>query len=221
MASFASTTIENTYKTLLNFGNEGEPNGTLNSSLSVLTDGAGNRSALAVAAENYGISVTGTLSSNSDIIVDNSNASIRLGSTAPWYIELDGSNFTIDLNGTDEIVVNSSSIVLNENTTINGNLEVTGTVEAVSYNSTSSIRYKTDVTPLTEALDMIKALDGVRFKWFDSGKEDIGLIAEEVNKVLPEVVIKDNQGLPKAVDYGRITCVLIEAVKELAILVNR
>lgn len=89
-----------------------------------------------------------------------------------------------------------------------------------SYSSTSSIQYKTNVTPLENALDIINKLEGVRFDWKDTGKSDIGLIAESVNEVLPEFVMKDKEtGEPQGVDYGKITSVLIEAVKELTKLV--
>lgn len=89
-----------------------------------------------------------------------------------------------------------------------------------SYSSTSSIQYKTNVTPLENALNIINKLEGVRFDWKDTGKSDIGLIAEDVNEVLPEFVLKDSEtGAPQGIDYGKITSVLIEAVKELTKLV--
>lgn len=89
-----------------------------------------------------------------------------------------------------------------------------------TYSSTSSIQFKTNVTPLENALEIISKLEGVRFDWKDTGKSDIGLIAEDVNKVLPEFVFKNEEtGEPQGVDYGKITSVLIEAVKELTKLV--
>jgi hypothetical protein len=89
-----------------------------------------------------------------------------------------------------------------------------------TYSSTSSIQFKTNVTPLENALEIIGKLEGVRFDWRDTGKSDIGLIAEDVNKVLPEFVFKNEEtGEPQGVDYGKITSVLIEAVKELTKLV--
>lgn len=89
-----------------------------------------------------------------------------------------------------------------------------------TYSSTSSIRFKTNVTPLENALTIINKLEGVRFDWKDTGKSDIGLIAEDVEEVLPEFVLKDEKtGKPQGVDYGKITSVLIEAVKELTKLV--
>ncbi len=72
------------------------------------------------------------------------------------------------------------------------------------------------------ALDKVSALRGVEFKWrteefpdkgFDKGKK-IGLIAEEVEKVMPEAVSTDNEGY-KSIDYASVVGVLVEAVKEL------
>jgi len=58
-------------------------------------------------------------------------------------------------------------------------------------------------------------LRGVSFNWKESGKHDIGVIAEEVGEVVPEVVFYEANGVDaKGVDYARLTAVLIEAVKE-------
>ena len=99
-------------------------------------------------------------------------------------------------------------------------LDAKAQVTGLSFNSTSSLRYKQNVQPLSNALDIIEKLQGVTFDWKDTGKSDIGLIAEQVNEVVPEFVLKDAEGLPKAVDYGKLTAILIEAVKELSALVK-
>ena len=57
----------------------------------------------------------------------------------------------------------------------------------------SSKRWKTNIKPIKGALDTIKDLRGVSFDWKESGKKDIGLVAEEVAKVIPEVVSFDEQ----------------------------
>jgi hypothetical protein len=106
--------------------------------------------------------------------------------------------------------------------TLNAYFNSDGNFVGKTYSSTSSIQYKTNVKPLENALEIINKLDGVRFDWKDTGKSDIGLIAEDVDKVLPEFVIKDEEtGKPQGVDYGKITSVLIEAVKELTKLVTK
>jgi hypothetical protein len=79
----------------------------------------------------------------------------------------------------------------------------------------SSRQWKANIQPLIGALNTIEQLRGVTFSWKSSGKRDFGLIAEEVAPVLPEVVTFDANGKDaKAIDYSRLTALLIEAVKE-------
>jgi hypothetical protein len=103
---------------------------------------------------------------------------------------------------------------------LNAYFKSDGNFVGKTYSSTSSIKYKTNVAPLEDALTIINKLEGVRFDWKETGKSDIGLIAEQVNEVLPEFVFKDEKGETQGVDYGKITSVLIEAVKELTKLIN-
>ncbi len=87
--------------------------------------------------------------------------------------------------------------------------------EAASLYATSSIRFKDNVQDIKDPLSIVKSLRGVRFDWNNQDKKnDIGVIAEEVEKVLPSIVLK-TFGQVQAVDYGKLTAVLIEAVKEL------
>jgi hypothetical protein len=61
---------------------------------------------------------------------------------------------------------------------------------------------------------MVKKIDGVRYDWIDGHNQpSIGVIAQEIEKVLPEVVSKTPRGL-KSVSYGNIVALLIEAIKE-------
>jgi hypothetical protein len=99
----------------------------------------------------------------------------------------------------------------------NGRFEVAQSFTALadSWSTRSSRRWKTQITPIEGALDIVKHLKGVHFAWKDSGKPDIGLIAEDVGEVIPEIVQYDeNRRDAKSIDYGRIVSVLIEAVKE-------
>jgi len=85
----------------------------------------------------------------------------------------------------------------------------------------SDARYKKNIAPINNALESVLKLKGVTYdykteefpKWnFDSAKQ-IGVIAQEVEKILPELVKTDNDGY-KAVSYEKFTPVLIEAIKE-------
>jgi hypothetical protein len=100
-------------------------------------------------------------------------------------------------------------------TAVNGSnmLTVNGEVIATAYNTSSSRRYKKDIHTLHGALGMVERLRGVTYaqKW--DGKPQIGLIAEEVAKVLPQVVAYGRDGRVDGLDYSRLTAVLIEAAK--------
>ncbi len=79
----------------------------------------------------------------------------------------------------------------------------------------SSRRWKTNIEPVEGALEKVHRLRGVSFEWKSNGKRDIGLIAEEVGEVIPEVVEYEANGTDaKSVDYARLVALLIEATKE-------
>jgi ribonuclease PH len=59
----------------------------------------------------------------------------------------------------------------------------------------------------------VKALRGVSFDWIESGNSEVGVIAQEVEEVIPDVVSTNDQGI-KSVKYGNLVGVLIEAIKE-------
>ncbi len=99
--------------------------------------------------------------------------------------------------------------------TLPNNSDPSGHVKANSFFTYSSIRYKEDVEPLDFAVNTISKLQGVSYRWKDTGKKDYGFIAEEVGKVLPDIVewSQDPQYV-NSMDYTRIISFLVEAVKE-------
>ena len=85
-----------------------------------------------------------------------------------------------------------------------------------NYGSASSIRWKKNITVIANPLEMVKALRGVYFDWNaeHGGIHDIGFIAEEVGKVLPEIVVYEENGVDASgLDYSKITPLLVEAIK--------
>lgn len=76
----------------------------------------------------------------------------------------------------------------------------------------SDERLKTNIRPISNPRTKALALRGVAFDWKESGEPSIGFIAQEVEKVLPELVSADPRGF-KAVDYSKLTSLLIEALK--------
>ncbi|MEM7198906.1 MAG: tail fiber domain-containing protein [Planctomycetota bacterium] len=79
----------------------------------------------------------------------------------------------------------------------------------------SSIRWKDNVRTLTGAMDMVSELRGVRYTRKSTGEEQIGVIAEEVAKVAPELVAFEGDGTtPRGVDYACLTAILVEGMKQ-------
>lgn len=79
----------------------------------------------------------------------------------------------------------------------------------------SDKRLKRNVEPIVEALDKVKRLNGVNFIWRKDGKKSLGLIAQEVQEVVPEAVTFNKDNKSYGVKYGNMVGLLIEAIKEL------
>jgi hypothetical protein len=88
----------------------------------------------------------------------------------------------------------------------------------LNYGSSSSIRWKRDIRAIDEPLEKIMQLRGVYFNWDDKhgGQHDVGMIAEEVGKILPEIVVYEpNNIYTSGMDYSKTTPLLVEAIKAL------
>ena len=88
------------------------------------------------------------------------------------------------------------------------------TLNATTVNSTSDERLKENVETIANASTKVSALRGVNFDWKATGEKSMGVIAQEVEAVIPEVVATNEEG-GKAVNYQAMVGLLIEAVKEL------
>jgi hypothetical protein len=125
-----------------------------------------------------------------------------------------------------------STLTVNNDVTINGELVVTGglTVSGTvaldgcsGFTCTSDRRLKRHISPLENALSKISSLRGVYFSWvndevsgiaFDSERH-IGLMAQDVNKVIPEAVVSMHDGKYLGVDYQSLIPYLIEAIRTM------
>ena len=104
-----------------------------------------------------------------------------------------------------DINISTSKLTFNDST---------GTFSATIFTSLSDGTQKTDVQPIENAINIVKQLQGVKYRWIDNHNQpSVGVIAQEIEKVLPEVVSTNDKGL-KSVSYGNIVGVLIEAIKE-------
>ena len=88
-----------------------------------------------------------------------------------------------------------------------------GTVTCTDLNTTSDITLKDNINVIDNALDMISRLDGITWNWKADGRASMGVSAQNVESVAPELVA---QGDHKSVNYNGLVGVLIAAVKELS-----
>jgi hypothetical protein len=107
------------------------------------------------------------------------------------------------------------------NTVISGTLHVNKTilcddsVTAGSFIAASDRNLKQNIVPIERALDKVCCLEGVHYEFKNAPDvKRMGLIAQDVEKIIPEVVSENNEGT-KGIDYGPIVSILIESVKEL------
>ena len=99
-------------------------------------------------------------------------------------------------------------------TSTGGDLRVTGTARATKFTTTSDERLKKNIRRIEDPLQVIAAIEGVKFNWISDGTDDVGLIAQDVERCLPEAVQETND--IKSVNYNGVVGLLVESVKELA-----
>jgi hypothetical protein len=121
------------------------------------------------------------------------------------------------VNGRDLILLPGATSGVGIGTTSPANtLEVVagGTTLADAWTVRSSRRFKTNIQPLEGALEKVEQLQGVSYERRTDGKHEIGVIAEDVDQIVPEIVSRDPKTKEvQGVDYARLAALLIEAVK--------
>jgi hypothetical protein len=180
---------------------------------------------------NSNTSLSYSVSSNSNFNIDTSTNKIFINPSiySPSII-LGNSNY--DISGTNRFyiygnsifngnlsigdIANAPSLVNNTDYIIkvNGNIGVQGTIT-----TTSDERLKKNVRTYDNALDKILQSRGVFFNYINNDKTSIGVIAQEIEKIIPEIVETSENGY-KNVNYMGLIGVLIEAIKELNEKIN-
>ena len=131
--------------------------------------------------------------------------------TAQGQFKLNGVNVNVkDLQATSNVTFGQ---ITGSAALINGALTATGDITAFH---SSDERLKYNITPIKGALDKINQIGGYEFDWNDKSEHtghDVGVIAQEIEKVLPELVVDRDTGY-KAVRYDKIVALLINAIKE-------
>ena len=125
-----------------------------------------------------------------------------------------GVQFTVSSSG-DCKVSNSLGVGMDASGT-SGRIDASNDIVAFS---TSDIRWKTNIKPIENPIEKIKQISGNTFEWIEDSKfhgntgKDVGVIAQEIEAILPEIVTTRDTGM-KAVKYEKLVALLIEAVKE-------
>tara|TARA_B100002019_G_scaffold54395_1_gene46504 strand:+ start:182 stop:1867 length:1686 start_codon:yes stop_codon:yes gene_type:complete len=182
---------------------------------------------------------SGSLDSSADLVFDGGTINIKgtdvgIGSTAIYAVNTGAQFFTVD---TSDVGIKTASIgigttaplyklhvvgggtslggdvFINEDTVIGGNTNITGVCTAQDFDSLSDVNYKTNIETVSGALTKVEQMRGVQFDWKDSGQASFGVVAQELEQVLPELVRGSD---PRTVNYNGIIGVLIEAIKELS-----
>jgi len=139
------------------------------------------------------------------------------------YGGVGGQNFSVGVAGTTPFDgwtydSNTRTITIHDNLTVTSNMTAgvsTFTfVNATDFNSTSDINLKNNIKKIENPIDKIVKIDGVDFNWKMNGNKSSGVIAQNVEEVLPQLIHENSDGF-KSVNYNGLIGVLIEAVKEL------
>jgi hypothetical protein len=176
-----------------------------------------------LATTSGGVSVTGSMTATGTIgnlntstdrgmqMEDNgtSHATLRCDADR-WRVYMGGSG-----NSQETLTVTEGGDVGIKDSSPSYRLDVAGTIRAtgdvIAY---SDERVKENIKTIDSSLEKVNKLRGVEFNKIGEDKKSIGVIAQEVEKILPEVIATDDEGM-KSVAYGNMVGVLIEAIKEL------
>jgi hypothetical protein len=173
--------------------------------------------------ENYVPKQSATADTLVNSLIFDNGSGVGISTTTPG-------TFKLNVNGTFK----ATGITCTSINTTDGNItmgtgditcqNVTATGDVIAF-STSDKRLKIDITPILSPLEKINRLSGVNFKWDEAIQakykgNDVGVLAQEIEAVLPEAVITRDDGY-KAVRYEKIIPLLIEAIKELQTRINK
>ena len=222
----ATDTIELTATTTAIVGNQ-TVSGTLVSTGKITSDAG-------IDIDNFNIDGTTIALSSGDLTVDVAG-DIKLNADGGDWQFRDGTDHILSISNNSSNVEIKTEIS-DKDMSFKGNdggsvitaltLDMSGAGAATFNNDVTAFsdkRLKTDIKPITNALPKVMQMQGVYYKRNDveDAKEQVGVLAQDMEAILPEVVLTaDDEIQTKSVDYGKITSVLIEAIKELKAEIN-
>ena len=154
---------------------------------------------------------------------------LYFGSDNDTYIQFkDGTGQHLELSGSNNgIVLSGSSVYVDEKLgigvygsdithaiTLPDNADASGQIKAHGYITYSSARLKENVVRIDNPIGILNNIQGVTFDWKNNKKKDIGFIAEDIGKYLPQIVSwEENESFAQGLDYNKIVPILVEAIK--------
>jgi hypothetical protein len=150
--------------------------------------------------QRFTLTSAGNLTIDGQINVSGGNSS-QWNTAYSWGNHADASYFKLDTQ--DPITIQSETV------TFSGNVVIEGTLT-----ESSSIRFKENIKPLEPALGKVEQLNPVTYNKIGVVEEEIGLIAEEVAELFPEVVTHNEEGQVQGVQYQRLSVILLKAMQE-------
>jgi hypothetical protein len=165
-------------------------------------------------------SVLGTAGMTSTVIVAAGTVErFRITSAGNMGIGTTTPSALLDVNGTvgvrsatNATSTNTGALQVTGGAGIGSDLWVGGTAYATVLQSTSDVNFKKDITTITNALNTVLQMRGVEYKWTHNSEPGLGLIAQEVQPLVPAAVSETGDRL--TVGYGNLVGLLVEAIKE-------
>jgi hypothetical protein len=149
--------------------------------------------------------ISGTVSASGFIGLD---ATKIANGTSEMAVIASGGNIRANIGGTTVMTVSTGLVG------VTGNISATGDVTAQNVNSLSDATLKANVAPIENAGTVVDGLNGVGYDWQDGSGHAYGMIAQQVEEVIPEAVKTDANGI-KSVNYSMVIPFLVETVKQL------
>lgn len=196
--------------------------------------GGGNSGTVTVAVDIDGTtSGTGIQVSTSDLLLvadaDDSNNVKKINVSQLPFVSVAGSDTQIQYNDGDAMGA-ASNLVYNDSTgyvgigvtaanathalTLPNTAGAAGQIKANSYVTYSSARLKENISIISDPIKILNNIQGVTFDWKENKQRDIGFIAEDIGKYLPQIVSwEENKLDAQGLDYNKIVPILVEAIK--------
>lgn len=123
-------------------------------------------------------------------------------------------------SGELSIDTDNYSIRVHDGTTVGGygvakrdlsNISNVGVITATDFNSSSDINLKENIQKIENPIDKLLEINGVTFNWIENEKASVGVIAQDVEKVLPQLI--NDMGSHKTVNYNGLIGLLVECIK--------